>query len=222
MKLFQKISDPAISIPAHKNIVVLQRLDRDRPVRPREAQDLDLILFDSDLDRLPDIIRLVVNGVGKALLNGTISKAAASAQSATTSSTFSFRVGDESGMTIDLKIMSMTATKLGFASGAAEFKASALGTATGTTTAITKIDAALTKALEAATTIGSVQERLGYTADNVATQIENLEASNSTVVESDVAKEITDYMKWSVLSQASQYMLAQSNQNAFSVLNLLQ
>ena len=87
---------------------------------------------------------------------------------------------------------------------------------------IRALDSALTTALNAATDVGAYENRLGYTADNVATQIENLEASDSTIRSSDMAKEITEYMKWSVLSQASQYMLAQSNQNAFSALNLLQ
>lgn len=70
--------------------------------------------------------------------------------------------------------------------------------------------------------LGALENRLGYTADNVATQIENLEASDSAIRDADLAKEVSNYMKWSVLSQASQYMLAQSNQNAFGVLNLLQ
>ena len=87
---------------------------------------------------------------------------------------------------------------------------------------IKMIDEALNKALEAATNVGSIEQRLGYTADNVATQIENLQASDSAIRDANLAQEISDYMKWSVLSQASQYMLAQSNQNAFSVLNLLQ
>lgn len=89
-------------------------------------------------------------------------------------------------------------------------------------TFIKALDAAIDKALNAATDIGAYEQRLGYTADNVATQIENLEASDSAIRSSDMAKEITEYMKWSVLSQASQYMLAQSNQNAYSTLNLLQ
>ena len=84
------------------------------------------------------------------------------------------------------------------------------------------LENALNTALNAATDVGSYEQRLGYTADNVATQIENLQASDSTIRDADMAKEISDYMKWSVLSQASQYMLAQSNQNAFAVLNLLQ
>ena len=51
---------------------------------------------------------------------------------------------------------------------------------------------------------------------------ENLEAADSVMRDSDIAKEMTQYMKYAVLSQASQYMLAQAGQNAFQVLNLLQ
>lgn len=89
-------------------------------------------------------------------------------------------------------------------------------------TAMKAIERALNTALEAGTNIGSLENRLGYTADNLSTQIENLQSSDSTIRDANMAKEISDYMKWSVLSQASQYMLAQSNQNAFSVVNLLQ
>lgn len=89
-------------------------------------------------------------------------------------------------------------------------------------TAMKAIERALNTALEAGTNIGSIENRLGYTADNLSTQIENLQSSDSTIRDANMAKEISDYMKWSVLMQSSQYMLAQSNQNAFSVLNLLQ
>ena len=84
------------------------------------------------------------------------------------------------------------------------------------------LNTALNTALGAATDVGSLEQRLGYTADNVATQIENLQASDSAIRDADMAQEISNYMKWNVLSQASQYMLAQSNQNAYAVLNLLQ
>ena len=89
-------------------------------------------------------------------------------------------------------------------------------------TLLKSLDTALDTALKAATKVGAYENRLGYTADNVATQIENLEASDSTIRDADMAKEISNYMKYNVLSQAAQYMMAQANQNAFSVLNLLQ
>lgn len=87
---------------------------------------------------------------------------------------------------------------------------------------LTSLDVVINYALGKAADIGSLEQRLGYTADNVATQIENLQASDSAIRDADMAQEISNYMKYNVLSQASQYMLAQSNQNAYMTLNLLQ
>lgn len=70
--------------------------------------------------------------------------------------------------------------------------------------------------------IGAYETKLGYTADNLATQSENLQASESTIRDMDMAKGMTDFAKYNLLTQASQFMLAQSTQNPYSVLNLLQ
>ena len=126
-----------------------------------------------------------------------------------------FQMGDSTGMTTSLAIGDLSTTSLGISQlnvGDRE-KAEA---------SINAIDAAISEALNQQTNIGAMEKRLGYTADNLDTITENLQASNSAIRDSDMAKEISDYMKWSVLSQASQYMMAQSNQNAFQVLNLLQ
>ena len=149
---------------------------------------------------------------------------------------FHFQIGDDTnGVIKDVEFQNMTLKGLGLTRFTNDLKTAAEATSlTGSKDLvllrsegsaddfIDDLDKALTTALNAAADIGSYEKRLGYTADNVATQIENLEASDSTIRSSDMAKEITEYMKWSVLSQASQYMLAQSNQNAFSALNLLQ
>ena len=90
------------------------------------------------------------------------------------------------------------------------------------TTLLNALETALNTALDAATKVGAYESRLGYTADNVSTQIENLEASDSTIRDADMAKEIANYMKYNVLMQSAQYMMAQANQNGFQVLNLLQ
>lgn len=87
--------------------------------------------------------------------------------------------------------------------------------------AIDEIDAAIDYALDEATTIGSYISRLEYTKDNIVTAAENTQASESTIRDADMAKEMTEYTKSNVLAQAAQSMLAQSNQNASNVLSLL-
>jgi flagellin len=168
--------------------------------------------------------------------------AIATADANTKTITLQFQIGDSSGAVIsDVSLQNMTLAGLGIfkadtggynsltaltsAELAGKFFRESSDNASGTgagKTLLASLETALQKSLNAATDIGAYEQRLGYQADNLTTQVENLEASDSAIRDSDMAKEISNYMKWNVLSQASQYMLAQSNQNAFSVINLLQ
>ena len=88
--------------------------------------------------------------------------------------------------------------------------------------AINVLDNAIQKALDQQTTIGSVESRLSYTSSNLTTASENVQSSESTIRDADMAKEMTEYTKNNVLLQAAQSMLAQANQSSSSVLSLLQ
>ena len=87
--------------------------------------------------------------------------------------------------------------------------------------AINSIDSALQKALDEQANIGAVQTRLRYTASNLTTQSENVQNSESTIRDADMAKEMTEYTKNNVLLQAAQSMLAQRPRNSSAVLSLL-
>ncbi|MBQ4404410.1 MAG: hypothetical protein II857_08370 [Selenomonadaceae bacterium] len=87
--------------------------------------------------------------------------------------------------------------------------------------AIHVIDGALEYALDQATNIGAYLQRLEYTATNITTSTENVQAAESTIRDADMARTITDYTKHNVLTQAAQSMLAQANQNATAALGLL-
>ena len=88
--------------------------------------------------------------------------------------------------------------------------------------AVNVLDNAIQKALDQQTTIGSVQSRLEYTSSNLTTTSENVQSSESTIRDANMAKEMTEYTKNNVLMQAAQSMLAQANQSSSSVLSLLQ
>ena len=88
--------------------------------------------------------------------------------------------------------------------------------------AINVLDNAIQKALDQQTTIGSVESRLEYTSSNLTTASENVQSSESTIRDADMAKEMTNYTKNNVLLQAAQSMLAQANQSSSNVLSLLQ
>ncbi len=88
--------------------------------------------------------------------------------------------------------------------------------------AINVFENALIKATDQAVAIGAAQNRLGYTSSNLVVASENVQASESTIRDSDMAKEMTAYTKNNVLTQSAQAMLAQANQNSSAVLSLLQ
>ena len=133
----------------------------------------------------------------------------------TYSNELTFHIGGEKDFSIGMKFAKLDDEGLGI-------KGLSVASQGAANSAIEAIDNALNLALKEQTRIGAYENRLGYTSDNLTTMNENLEAADSVMRDSDIAKEMTQYMKYSVLAQASQYMLAQAGQNAFSVLNLLQ
>ncbi len=87
--------------------------------------------------------------------------------------------------------------------------------------AINVLDNAIQKALDQQTAIGAIESRLEYTSTNLTTAAENVTASESTIRDADMAQAMTQYTKHNILTQASQAMLAQANQNNNQVLSLL-
>ena len=88
--------------------------------------------------------------------------------------------------------------------------------------AIRVMDGAIKYALNEATTVGAYISRLEYTEDNIVTANENSVAAESVIRDADMAKEMAGFTKANILSQASQSMLAQANQNSGQVMSLLQ
>lgn len=84
------------------------------------------------------------------------------------------------------------------------------------------LDDALNYALNENTRMGAYQSRLEKTDDNLVTVEENTTSSLSVIRDADMAKEMTEYTKYNILTQSSQAMLAQANQNGSKVLSLLQ
>jgi flagellin len=88
--------------------------------------------------------------------------------------------------------------------------------------AITVIDAAINRVSSERSKMGAIINRLDHTIKNLGTTSENMTASESRIRDVDMAKEIMDFTKSQILSQASQAMLAQANTIPQGVLSLLQ
>ena len=69
--------------------------------------------------------------------------------------------------------------------------------------------------------MSSYMSRFDFRARNVDTQIENLAAAKSSLLDTDVAMEMTKFTSAQVLMQANVAMLAQANQLPQNLLRLL-
>lgn len=130
---------------------------------------------------------------------------------------FNIQFGDESALSIQVSIADLTSSGaiLGGLTGLS------FDNSENAVKAIGAIDSVISSVLGIQTELGSIESRLGFTADNLATENENLQESESAIRNVDFAKEMSNFMKWNVLTQTSQFMLAQAGQNPYSVMNML-
>ncbi|WP_026684150.1 flagellin, partial [Heyndrickxia coagulans] len=87
--------------------------------------------------------------------------------------------------------------------------------------AITTIDNAIKKVSTERANLGAFENRLDHTVNNLTTSSENLTSAESRIRDVDMAKEMSEQTKDSILAQAAQAMLAQANQQPQQVLQLL-
>ncbi|MBQ7629417.1 MAG: flagellin [Selenomonadaceae bacterium] len=83
------------------------------------------------------------------------------------------------------------------------------------------LDNLTTRIMYQLTEISSVQERLEFTSENLQQVSEDTTAALSTIQDTDLAKEMTKFVKNNVLMQATQAMMAQANTTLNSFVNLI-
>jgi len=88
--------------------------------------------------------------------------------------------------------------------------------------AIGTLDEALKMVSKQRADLGAYQNRLEFTTKGLQISAENLQAAESRIRDTDMAKEMVDFTKNQILSQAGTAMLAQANQSTQGVLSLLQ
>lgn len=125
-----------------------------------------------------------------------------------------FQIGANNGQTITMGISGMSATDLGV-------NGIAVDTVGNANSAVSSIDKAIGKVSTQRATLGAYQNRLEHTINNLSTASENLSAAESRIRDVDMAKEMMNYSKNNILTQAAQAMLAQANQTPQGVLQLL-
>jgi flagellin len=89
-------------------------------------------------------------------------------------------------------------------------------------TAIGTVDSAIRAISKQRADLGAYQNRFELAAKGVAVAAENMQAAESLIRDTDMAAQMVDYTKNSILLQSSTAMLAQANLKPRSVLTLLQ
>ncbi|MFT9849592.1 flagellin N-terminal helical domain-containing protein [Aneurinibacillus sp. REN35] len=125
-----------------------------------------------------------------------------------------YQIGANSSQTMSVDIGSMSSSALNVSGIKVTSAQAAEASISGINRAIEQVSAERSK-------LGSFQNRLEHSIKNLDTASENLQASESRIRDVDMAKEMMNQTKNSILSQAAQAMLAQANQAPQGVLQLL-
>jgi flagellin len=158
----------------------------------------------TEVDRIADSTKF--NKID--LLNGSLSS---------TGVTFQIGANNQTYEQVELKIANMTAGASGLAISGVD-----LSTQTGAQAALDTLDTAIGSVSTERANLGAMQNRLEHTVNNLGVTSENLTAAESRIRDVDMAKEMMEFTKNNILSQAAQAMLAQANQQPQGVLQLLQ
>lgn len=126
-----------------------------------------------------------------------------------------FQIGANSGQAVTYRIRTINSTTLGLDDLDVSSHASA-------GEAITSIQNAIEGVSDYRSYIGAMSNRLEYAIANDDNTAENLQAAESRVRDLDMADEMVQFSKSSILEQAAQAMLSQANQQPQGVLQLLQ
>ena len=132
----------------------------------------------------------------------------------------SFQVGstDNSFNVIEVGILDMMATGDVLNLGGSAVSVADISSARG---AITSLDLAINKVADQRNDLGANQNRLAYAISWTENEIENIQASEASISDADIAEEVTAFTRAQILSQAATAMLAQANvlpQNALALL----
>lgn len=172
----------------------------------------------------PDSISQTITGAGQKIVYGSAELTATA--TGITNTTFSvtssgaaIHIGANADQSMLVDMNEMSTLTLG---GTTEkIKDINVLTQSGANTAIKTVNDAIEQVSAERSKLGAFQNRLEHSIKNLDTSSENLQASESRIRDVDMAKEMMEFTKNNILSQAATAMLAQANQAPQGVLQLL-
>ncbi|MCL5969676.1 MAG: flagellin FliC [Betaproteobacteria bacterium] len=141
----------------------------------------------------------------------------------TTSASFDFQVGANSGQTITVASASINLNSAASITAISGGAGSALNTTTNSANAanITALDAAIATISSNRANLGAVQSRFENTIEFLRSSVENQSAARGRIMDADFAAETANLSRAQILQQAGTAMIAQANQLPQGVLALL-
>ncbi|MER2038598.1 MAG: flagellin [Solibacillus sp.] len=124
------------------------------------------------------------------------------------------QVGANSGQTIEVLIGEVSSNSLGM-------DQLSIATREDAEKSISALDASLRQTSMERSRLGAYQNRLEHAYNVTMNTSENLSAAESRIRDADIAKEMMNFAKASILMQATQYAMKLHMQQAYSILNLL-
>jgi flagellin len=132
-----------------------------------------------------------------------------------------FHIGANMDQRTQVYIGTMTAEGLGIRD-AGDQSFISLETPESANRTISTLDAALKIVNKQRADLGAYQNRLEHAVRGLDIGAENLQAAESRIRDTDMAKQMVDYVRDQILTQSGTAMLAQANQRGSTVLQLLQ
>ncbi|EPF26979.1 flagellin [Treponema sp. Marseille-Q4132] len=136
--------------------------------------------------------------------------------------TMQFHVGANVDQNVRVYIGTMTATALGLKNADGDNEQISIATPDLANATLGAVDSALLRVTKQRADLGAYQNRFEMASKGVNVAAENMQAAESRIRDTDMAAEIVDYTKNSILTQSGTAMLAQANSQTQNVLALLQ
>jgi flagellin len=177
--------------------------------------DEDRMQIQVEVSQLVDEVNRIASHAqfnGMNMLTGAFANSAAGG---TPTRQMFFQVGANMDQRKQVFIGTMTAQALGL-------RGISISTPDRANAVIGSVDSAIRQVSKQRADLGAYQNRFELAAKGVAVAAENMQAAESLIRDTDMAAQMVDYTKNSILMQSSTAMLAQANLKPRSVLTLLQ
>jgi flagellin len=194
-------------------------------LRELSVQSANGIYSDEDRMQIQVEVSQLVDEVNRiashAQFNGMNMLTGAFARDSVVGRTMQLQVGANMDQNEQIFVGTMTAAALGLQNAQGELGTVSIASPEEANMTIGAVDTALKAVSKQRADLGAYQNRFEMAAEGVAIAAENLQAAESRIRDADMASQMVDFTKDTILSQAGTAMLAQANVRTQSVLQLL-